>query len=100
MSKTERISNSTARISWRKQVELSFYDERIVAFFSEIDAKQFHFVDGENIINQPWVEFEKIEEFLGVEKIVSKKKFLNTIKKNLLRFQKVSSSMKPKAFIA
>ena len=66
MSKTEKISNSSARISWRKQVELSFYDERIDAYFSELNSNQFHFVDGENIINRPWVEFEKIEEFLGI----------------------------------
>ena len=83
-----------------QKLELSFYDERIKAYFSEIDSKQFHFVDGENIIDQPWVEFEKIEEFLGVEKIVSKK-ICQYYQKNLyLRFQKVLSSMKQRAFIA
>ena len=72
MSKTEPIFNSRARVTWQKEVELGFYDERIEAYFSNFNSSQFHFVDGENIIKRPWVEIEKIEEFLGVEKIVSK----------------------------
>ena len=73
MSKTEQISNSTARALWQNELNLGFYDERIEAYLKVFDPSQFHFVDGENIITRPWVEVEKIEEFLGVEKIVSKK---------------------------
>ena len=72
MSKTEPIFNSSARVKWQKEVELGFYDERIKAYLNVFNSSQFHFVDGENIIKRPWVEVEKIEEFLGVEKIVSK----------------------------
>ena len=71
MSKTEPISNPKARAMWQDEVNLGFYDERIKAYFKVFNSSQFHFVDGENIIKQPWVEVEKIEEFLGVEKIVS-----------------------------
>ena len=71
MSKTEPIANASARVKWQTEIELSFYDQRIEAYFSQFDSSQFHFVDGEGMVNQPWIEFEKIEEFLGVEKIVS-----------------------------
>ena len=73
MSKTEPISNPAARAMWQGEVNLGFYDERIQAYFKVFNSSQFHFVDGEKIIKQPWVEVEKIEEFLGVEKIVSKR---------------------------
>ena len=73
MSKTEQISNSTARALWQNELNLGFYDERIEAYLKVFNSSQFHFVDGENIIKQPWVEVEKIEEFIGVEKIVSKR---------------------------
>ena len=86
MSKTDEISNSRARAKWQGEVDLGFYDERIKVYLKIFNSSQFHFVDGENIIKRPWVEVEKIEEFLGVEKIVSKK-LINTIKKFALRFQ-------------
>ena len=56
---------------WQEELNLGFYDERIEAYLKVFNLSQFHFVDGENIISKPWVEFEKIEEFLGVGKIVS-----------------------------
>ena len=73
MSKTDEISNARARAKWQGEVDLGFYDERIQVYLKIFNSSQFHFVDGENIIKRPWVEVEKIEEFLGVEKIVSKR---------------------------
>ena len=58
---------------WQKNVGLGKYDKRIEAYFKVFNSSQFHFVDGENMISRPWVEVEEIEEFLGVEKIVSTK---------------------------
>ena len=66
---------------WQKHVGLGFYDKRIEAYFKVFNSSQIHFVDGENMISRPWVEVEKIEQFLGVEKIVSKKfSFLHPLK--------------------
>ena len=73
MSRTEQISNPSARAMWQAEVDLGFYDERIKAYYKVFNSSQFHFVDGENIIKRPWIEVEKIEEFLEVEKIVSKR---------------------------
>ena len=73
ISKTETITNASAREMWQTHVGLGFYDKRIEAYLKVFNSSQFHFVDGENMISRPWVEVEKIEEFLGVEKIVSKK---------------------------
>ena len=77
---------------WKDEVNLGFYDERIKAYFKVFNSSQFHFVDGENIIKQPWVEVEKIEEFLGVEKIVSKRissiKYISDIDKIFIKISK------------
>ena len=85
MSKTEEIANASARVMWQKEVELGFYDERIEAYFKVFNSSQFLFVDGENMISRPWVEVEKIEEFLGVEKIVSKRFSFSAVPK-ILKF--------------
>ena len=37
--------------------------------------EQFHFVDGNNLIDKPWVEFRRLENFLGLEHEITEDRF-------------------------
>ena len=45
-------------------------------YSKEIYCRQFHIVDGDNLITSPWEEFEALEDFLGLEHELNHERFI------------------------
>ena len=51
------------------------YYHHTLTWLRYFPLNQIHFVDGENLISRPWEEMERVENFLGVDRLVTRERW-------------------------
>lgn len=65
----------------RRAVKIGMYSNYLERWRALFPMNQFHFVDGENLISNPYEELNKLELFLGLKSVIRKEDFVFNAKK-------------------
>ncbi|XP_022316378.2 heparan sulfate glucosamine 3-O-sulfotransferase 6-like [Crassostrea virginica] len=70
------LRNDTSRIntSWIV-IRIGLYVKHLENWLSVFPLRQIHFVHGENLVTNPGEEMRKVQEFLGLEPVITEKHF-------------------------
>ena len=56
-------------------VEQGMYEHHLQRWLQTFPLNQFHFVDSNKLVHQPWAVMEDVEQFLGLEPNVTREDF-------------------------
>ena len=72
----DAVFDSLGNVSNRsKLIDESIYTKHVSCWLNFFSRKDLHIVDGEEFIKSPWVELEKVENFLGIQRELKKEIF-------------------------
>ena len=83
-SKKKRLSvedvilteNKTSLNTWLKIIKHGAYSNYLNDYwFKYFSRDQFLFLNGDNLANKPWEEIEKVQKFIGVPEIITRRNF-------------------------
>lgn len=65
----------------RRAVKIGMYSNYLERWRALFPMNQFHFVDGENLISNPYEELHRLELFLGLKPVIRRENFVFNAKK-------------------
>ena len=90
-------SRLSQELEKNKFVRNSIYYLDMIKWVTTFGTQNVFVVNGENFIKTPWVELNKLEQFLNVSKLIHKRHFHFDRKKNFFCLKEPIAAVRPKA---